>query len=141
MLSVQSWIGQSLLLFSCLAYIYLEEDVDYWFYVLLDPKNVTFCSIFFSYSLQCKTCFYLYINFVHFGLLIIVDILRNSRKTAWGYLSRLSRLDVNSFGIYYKRTFMMAELTFAFLDVFTVWVNSNLSIHKKCSIWASFKYV
>lgn len=119
---MQSWFGQSLILSSYLPHIYLEKDVDYWFYVLIDRKTQLSVQSFFSYSLQCRTSF---TNFINVRLLIIVEILRNNRQTAWDYdlyTKNILRLDVNALGSYSRKRFILIELISWFFKIFTMWL-------------------
>lgn len=64
-------------------------------------------------------------NFINVRLLIIVEILRNNRETAWDYdlyTKNILRLDVNALGIYSRSGFILIELISWFFEIFTMWL-------------------
>lgn len=119
---MQSWFGQSLILFSYLPHIYLEKDVDYLFYVLIDRKTQLSVQSFLVTPYNVETSF---TNFINVRLLTIVEILRNNREKAWDYdlyTKNILRLDVNALGIYSRRRFILIELISWFFEIFTMWL-------------------
>ena len=78
-------------------------------YLLTGKHNFLF-NLFSVTPYNVETSF---TNFINVRLLIIVEILRNNRQTAWDYdlyTKNILRLDVNAFGSYSRKRFILIEL-------------------------------